>query len=117
MSYRTDVSPYGVHDLAGNAREWCRDNYKEDIYLESGQHGETLLRNPPVTKRIPTTKRAIRGNGPDWKAWHRSGENYKDVLPDVGFRCVLALAASNTSDDSESAKGDEAPKSTKTGGF
>lgn len=117
MSYRTDVSPYGVHDLAGNAREWTRDNYKADVYLEAGKNGETLLRNPPKSKRIHSVKRVVRGNGPDWKVWHRTGETYSHKLPDVGFRCVLKLDGAAKADSSKTARDNTPAKSPTTGGF
>ena len=28
-SYPYDVSPYGVHDMAGNVREWCSDKFPD----------------------------------------------------------------------------------------
>jgi formylglycine-generating enzyme required for sulfatase activity len=43
---KQDVTPQGVHDLAGNAAEWTRTKYRRE-------HGET----PPWTERY----RAVRG--------------------------------------------------------
>lgn len=117
MSYRTDVSPYGVYDLAGNAREWTRDNYKEDVYLEAGKNGETLLRNPPKSNRYHSVKRVVRGNGPDWKVWHRTGETYKNKLPDVGFRCVLKLDGAAEGDAPKTARDKNSAESPKAVGF
>jgi formylglycine-generating enzyme required for sulfatase activity len=34
-SYPQGVSPYGVHDMAGNAAEWCRDAYAANYYSYS----------------------------------------------------------------------------------
>ncbi len=77
-------SPYGVHDLAGNASEWVADWYAEA--LERGD-----VRNP----RGPTdgSARVIRGGG-----WYDPPERLvlarrmfadpRTRLDDVGFRCA-----------------------------
>lgn len=91
MSHRTDVSPYGVYDMAGNAREWVADAYGDKTYREAGENGEKLLRNPAGPRRFPQSQGVIRGNGDDWKIWSRTPSVFSAMLPDVGFRCVLNL--------------------------
>jgi formylglycine-generating enzyme required for sulfatase activity len=85
-SFHTDMSPYGIMDLAGNAREWCADFYHDQAYQQTS--GE--VRNPtgPRTPSKPN-QRVVRGGGGGWHAWFREGAAMNERLPDVGFRLVL----------------------------
>lgn len=90
-SYRIDVSMYGVYDLAGNAREWTLDVYAPDAYLEAGENGQILLKNPTGPRaRSGSYERVIKG-GDDWKAWNRSGGRISEEIPTVGFRYVIPV--------------------------
>ena len=94
-SFPTDVSPYGVYDLAGNAREWCLDHFLENAYQEASAQGATTLRNWSGPRASPTRNRkVVKGGGSDWNAWNREGIPPRDSLPDLGFRCVLSISAS-----------------------
>ncbi|MDH5300683.1 MAG: formylglycine-generating enzyme family protein [Gammaproteobacteria bacterium] len=84
--HKEDISPYGVHDLAGNVSEWTADWYMAypDSDAKSDKYGQTY--------------RVARGGG-----WSNSGHyalemyyrgayrmNLKpsEVYDDVGFRCA-----------------------------
>jgi formylglycine-generating enzyme required for sulfatase activity/F0F1-type ATP synthase assembly protein I len=49
-SFRGDVSPYGVFDLAGNAREWCNDWYVDKYYSQLVAEAGATARNPAGPK-------------------------------------------------------------------
>ena len=79
--YLTDVSPYGVLDMAGNAREWTADWYSEDYY----QYSPELNPEGPISGE----NRVVRG-GYYWgetrtilTIWR--GQGYSGA---IGFRCV-----------------------------
>ena len=93
-SYLADRSPYGVFDLAGNAREWCLDFYDDDAYRQASKSDGTAISNwtGPRRASIPG-HRVVRGNGPAWQLWHRSSESMSVQSPTVGFRGVLHLTA------------------------
>jgi formylglycine-generating enzyme required for sulfatase activity len=106
MSFRTDISPYGVFDLAGNAREWCSDSYSDVAYQEATRNGETVVRNWPGPKRaVIANHRVVKGNGPDWMSWHRRPAHMRTPGNDVGFRCVLrgVMTGDGEDDATESA--------------
>jgi len=97
-SYHGGVSPYGVHDMAGNVAEWCSDFYRGDYYQWSP------YRNPlgPRESSSYFHTRVVRGGS--WNCESgltpRSadrGEREIDpsynhpfvVYNDVGFRIVM----------------------------
>ncbi len=99
-----DKSPYGVFDLAGNAREWCEDWYSNNPYqaaITLADAGVVRDWSGPKRSVIPSM-RAVRGNQQAWNVWKRSGENMRRPPADVGVRCVLNLP--NASADTETPK-------------
>lgn len=102
-SWRNDVSTYGVYDLAGNAREWCLDVYRDDWYaVVAGEQGGKLVENPTGPKPgAGAYDRVIRGGGDDWKVWHREQARFSAKLPDVGFRLVVNLKPANEEAENE----------------
>lgn len=92
-TFHDDRSPYGILDLAGNAREWCRDWYTADAHRQILQRGSaardwTGPRTPDALQR-----RVVKGNGADWRSWHRWGVPQGVADPTLGFRCVWRPAA------------------------
>jgi formylglycine-generating enzyme required for sulfatase activity len=95
-SFRTDISPFGIYDLAGNAREWCLDRYSPTAFADVMKASHASLRNwkgPRIAK--PADSHVVKGNGPNWQSWYRIGVKAVERRPDVGFRCVLHLAGKN----------------------
>jgi hypothetical protein len=91
-SHPDDRSSYGAFDMAGNAREWTVDFFREDSF--------SVLAELPFDRRqnwrgprnpSATALRVVKGGGPDWAAWHREGVRMNERLEHVGFRCVLNL--------------------------
>lgn len=87
-------SPYGVKDMAGNAREWVSDWYEADYYQQGPR------RNPqgPDKKGVV---RSIRGG-----SWHspasdlattaRGRGGFALQTHGTGFRCVRGVAATRS---------------------
>lgn len=97
-SYPTDLSPYGVLDLAGNASEWCSDLYSPTAHTEAKAAASSD--NWPGPKKVKDmNQRVVKGNGPEWNSWYRQGKDMGKGHPDVGFRCVLRLPAEGKSTD------------------
>lgn len=105
-AYLSDQSPYGIYDLAGNAREWTADFYRADAHQEAAHQAESkALRNWTGPKSASTgSQRVVKGGGDDWAAWHRTAADMSATLPDVGFRCVLRLNAPKSASETGTPK-------------
>lgn len=96
-SFPTDLSPYGVLDLAGNAREWCQDWYQPTAFAQLKAGKESTPRNPTGPKHGGgQSMRVVKGGSADWLACTRAGVPMTDRPKDVGFRCVLNLKPAET---------------------
>jgi sulfatase modifying factor 1 len=81
------MSPFGLHHMAGNVWQWCRDWYEESFYLTR----EAIHADP--IQEIPTPVKSERGG-----SWIGPGElcrsSYRRGRPPLargrclGFRCV-----------------------------
>jgi serine/threonine-protein kinase len=86
-SFPKDTSPCGALDMAGNAREWCFDLWKDELTVspESGPLG-------PTRGEVGLeSRRAVRGGsfespGYDCQAGQRNSEIESYRFDDLGFR-------------------------------
>ncbi|MBN1600105.1 MAG: SUMF1/EgtB/PvdO family nonheme iron enzyme [Chitinispirillaceae bacterium] len=83
-NYLQGISPYGVYEMAGNVKEWCRDWYQTSYDVND--------RVDPRGSEFGLTK-VIRGGS--FKSYPnemftttRSRARPEEVMEDVGFRCV-----------------------------
>ncbi len=87
-SFPDGVSPFGLHDMAGNVWEWCRDSYVEEAYVAA------LNENPESLKS--SERRVLRGgswdiNHPDnFRCSNRTGGVPTNWLVIIGFRLHMS---------------------------
>lgn len=95
-----DVSPFGVHDLAGNVMEWTSEPFVSP-YTDCGP-----CRNPVALKELPansvTAEFTVRGGsfkmGVDVaRATSRSTVPGNKMLPSLGFRCAKSATSGRDS--------------------
>lgn len=86
-----DVSPYGIYDLAGNAREWTQDWYSPTAHQEGARiaAAKTLTNWTGPKKAVQGSQRVIKGAGPNWEVFYRWSAEMHERKPEVGFRCIL----------------------------
>lgn len=90
-----DRSVYGVLDMAGNAQEWMLDFYSETNHEDLAIMDSSRRRNWTGPRRASQSgERVVKGDGPAWAAWFRRGVRMTERSPNIGFRCVLNLQAS-----------------------
>lgn len=87
-SFEKDKSPYGLYDVAGNAREWVQDWYEEQYYRKAP------VRNPKGPEQGDV--KTLRGGS--WNDSSFSGRttarmkmfpDYRDIT--IGFRCARSV--------------------------
>lgn len=88
-----DVSMYGIYDLAGNVREWTNDWYSPTAHQELAKQlvTKTITNWTGPKQSSQSSQRVIKGCGPQWEVWYRSGGEMGDRKPDLGFRCILPI--------------------------
>lgn len=89
-SYPSDRSVYGVFDMAGNAREWCRDFWDAEVYEEAAIAPGGVAKDFDGPRR-PRDRalRVVRGTADSWSVIAREGLSAASRDPLLGFRCVL----------------------------
>jgi formylglycine-generating enzyme required for sulfatase activity len=90
--YSADLSPYGLYDTAGNAREWVADWYQADAFEQLLSRKGGTVRDPAGPKAAGAgEQKVVKGGATDWRLTNRVGVVSNQRLPDVGFRCVVRL--------------------------
>jgi formylglycine-generating enzyme required for sulfatase activity len=93
-TFKEDVSPYGVYDLAGNVSEWVEEWFAP------------YPGNPIISYEEKQKYRVLRGGSWDYahsiaSGYHRQYATPQSQMTAIGFRCVKAAAESGGSPPKE----------------
>ena len=96
---RYAANGYGLHDMAGNALEWCMDEYQSDFYAHSPPRNPIAVEmNREVLTNYQNVKtdRVLRGGSCFYFArFLRVADRYsnppRSTVDDFGFRCVRGV--------------------------
>ena len=111
MSFASDVSPFGVHDQAGNAWEWTKDWY-DSRYFQLLKSQTTEDPTGPST-RPRSLQLTVKGGSKTWTVTHRDGVKFDARLPYLGFRCVLPVEGTDNAFNPAAPAGQPAPGATR----
>jgi formylglycine-generating enzyme required for sulfatase activity len=89
--YATDKSPFGIYDLAGNAREWCADWYRPDAFASISKSALPVNDWEGPRSAEPELTRVLKGGDANWKVWNRAGVRMPIEDETIGFRGVLTV--------------------------
>ncbi len=90
-SFETGMSPYGVHDLAGNVMEWVADFADRYYYADRYNSQNGPDRNPkgPAFGITKIFRGGSRGKPAQWiRSAHRAWLKPDARSPLIGFRCA-----------------------------
>ncbi len=81
-SFKDDMSPYGLYDMAGNVKEWVRDWYDASYFQNSPRSNPS---GPDLG-----TDRVFRGGSffSEVRIFSRSPQKPTYISYDLGFRCA-----------------------------
>jgi formylglycine-generating enzyme required for sulfatase activity len=92
-SFPGGISPYWVHDMAGNVWEWVYDYYKENYYSHSPSTNPIAESETGDASWVPRVLRG--GSWNDYSVYSLRSSNRASDLPNtstynIGFRCAAS---------------------------